>query len=363
MTRRENLLRAIRFERPDWVPTTFHINDACWHSYPQDFLFDQMEAHPFLFPGFVRPKGRHSPDYAAVARRDEPFLDDWGCLWQTQDDGITGIVTKHPLADWSAFDVYAAPDPERRMGIGPVDWDAEAAGFAAAVAGGEAAVGSLRHGHTFLQLCDIRGYENLVYDMADGEPRLRRLVAMLEDFNAEILRRLLAAGAEIIAIPEDLGAQTGPMISPQWFREYIKPSYGRLVRLARDGGALVHMHSDGHLHALIDDIVDEGNGGGVDVMNLQDLVNGIDWIAARFGRRGGAAVGRRRRICVELDVDRQSVTASGSPAQIDALIREEVEKLGGKEGGLMMIFGLYPGLPLENVAAVMDAMQKYAFHR
>jgi hypothetical protein len=92
-------------------------------------------------------------------------------------------------------------------------------------------------------------------------------------------------------------------------------------------------------------------------------VNGIDWIAARFGRRGGAAVGRRRRICVELDVDRQSVTASGSPAQIDALIREEVEKLGGKEGGLMMIFGLYPGLPLENVAAVMDAMQKYAFHR
>ena len=61
-------------------------------------------------------------------------------------------------------------------------------------------------------------------------------------------------------------------------------------------------------------------------------------------------------------MDRQSVTASGSPAQIDALIREEVEKLGSRDGGLMMIFGLYPGLPLENVAAIMDAMQKHAFH-
>jgi hypothetical protein len=40
----------------------------------------------------------------------------------------------------------------------------------------------------------------------------------------------------------------------------------------------------------------------------------------------------------------------------------EVEELGRREGGLMMIFGLYPGLPRENVAAVMDALQKYAFY-
>ena len=49
---------------------------------------------------------------------------------------------------------------------------------------------------------------------------------------------------------------------------------------------------------------------------------------------------------------------------IDALIREEVTKLGRKEGGLMMIYGLYPGVPLANVKALMDAMERYAtyFH-
>jgi hypothetical protein len=60
-----------------------------------------------------------------------------------------------------------------------------------------------------------------------------------------------------------------------------------------------------------------------------------------------------------LDIDRQNITPHGTPAQVDALIREEVEKLGSKQGGLMMIYGLYPGVPLENVGALMDAMEEY----
>ena len=67
-----------------------------------------------------------------------------------------------------------------------------------------------------------------------------------------------------------------------------------------------------------DDLID----GGVEVVNLQDLVNGIDWIAERFAGK----------VCVDLDIDRQQITRFGTPAEIGALIREEVEKLGSKEG-------------------------------
>ena len=42
------------------------------------------------------------------------------------------------------------------------------------------------------------------------------------------------------------------------------------------------------------------------------------------------------------------------------VIREEVEKIATPEGGLCMIYGLYPGVPLENAKAVMDAMEKYS---
>ena len=106
------------------------------------------------------------------------------------------------------------------------------------------------------------------------------------------------------------------------------------------------MHSDGDIRTLADDIID----GGVDVMNLQDLVNGIDWIADKFAGK----------VCIDLDIDRQNITFSGSPDQIDALIREEVEKIGCKQGGLMMIYGLYPGVPMENIASLMDAMERYS---
>ena len=35
---RDNLLRAIRFEKPDYIPMTFHINAACWNHYDQNAL-------------------------------------------------------------------------------------------------------------------------------------------------------------------------------------------------------------------------------------------------------------------------------------------------------------------------------------
>lgn len=139
----------------------------------------------------------------------------------------------------------------------------------------------------------------------------------------------------MMSYPEDLGMQVGPMLSPDQFRNFIKPVYQKLMKPARNVGCIVHMHSDGDIRTLVDDLID----GGVEVINMQDLVNGIDWIAAKFAGR----------TCIDLDIDPQDVTPRGTPEQIDSLIREEVEKLGSKAGGLMMIYGLYPGVPLENV--------------
>ena len=345
---RKNTLNSIRFERPDAIPMTFMINDSCWQHYPQEFLFELMDSHRYLFPDFIKPCARHVPDFANVARKDEPYTDDWGCTWETSDDGITGTVTKHPLDDWSAYDRYAIPDPEKCTGIGPADWEQEKADIKRNEEQCRASKGGLVHGHTFLRLSDIRGYQNLMFDMADEEPMLSDLIQKIEDFNLYIINRYADIGTDIIEYPEDLGMQKGPMISPAHFMKYVKPSYIKMVRPAKRKGIIVHMHSDGCLHDLMDDILDCG----MDVMNLQDIVNGVDWIRDRlYGK-----------VCIELDIDRQYITAKGDPGQIDSLIRDEVEKLGSKEGGLMMIYGLYPGVPKENVKAIMDAMERYAFY-
>lgn len=86
------------------------------------------------------------------------------------------------------------------------------------------------------------------------------------------------------------------------------------------------------------------------VLNLQDLVNGVDWIRDTY----------RGKLCIELDIDRQSITVFGTPAEVDALIRMEVEKLSCPDGGLMMIFGLYPGTPLKNSRGTDGCNGRYA---
>ena len=346
MTPRENLLRAARFERPDHIPMSFHVTAPCWVHYPQDALQELMAAHPLLFPGFQSSTEKVVPSHAPWRRAGQPYTDSWGCVWKTVQDGFTGAVTHHALATWDAFDRFVPPDPQHHDGWARLDWGRIERGIRAAKAAGRLASGSLRHGHTFLTLSYLRGYENLLFDMADGEPRLARLIEMVERFNAAIVRRYVDLGVEWMGYPEDLGMQVGPLLSPQHFRRYIKPTYERLMAPAREAGCVVHMHCDGDVRALAEDLLDCG----VEVLNLQDLVNGIDWIRGQL----------KGRVCIDLDVDRQRITRFGTPADVDALIRESVEKLGSRQGGLMLRHGFVPGAPLANVRALMDAMERYA---
>ncbi|KPL25167.1 MAG: hypothetical protein AMJ75_01845 [Phycisphaerae bacterium SM1_79] len=341
----ENTVRAIRFERPEYIPVVFWINPACWHHYEREALMELMAEHRLLFADFD-PEDEPKCELAPWERAGAPYTDAWGCVWETTDDGITGTVTGHPLADWGALQGFIAPDPAETNGMGKTDWASIKNRIQSVRSKGRLYVGSLEHGHAFQRLGYLRGYENLLLDMTDGDGRLRRLIEMVENFSMAIVERYVDLGAEMICYPEDLGMQSGPMLSPGHFRSYIRPIYEHLMRPARKAGCLVHMHSDGDIRELVDDLA----GSSVDALNLQDLVNGIDWIAANL----------KGRVCIELDIDRQQITPFGSPDQIDRLIREEVEKLGSAEGGLMMIYGLYPGVPLENVRAVMDAMERYA---
>ena len=341
----ENTVRAIRFERPEYLPVVFWINPACWHHYRPDVLFGLMSEHRILFPDF-NLENALLPELAPWERAGVAYTDTWGCVWETTDDGITGTVTRHPLADWDALENFTPPDPAETNSMTEIDWSIIKGRILRANSEGKHFVGSLEHGHAFLRLSYLRGYENLLLDMTDRDARLWRLIEMVETFSMGIVQRYLDAGAGMICYPEDLGMQVGPLLSPTHFQTYIKPLYEHLMAPAHKAGCLVHMHSDGDIRSLVDDIVVSG----VDVLNLQDIINGIDWIAANL----------KGRICIDIDVDRQQITRFGTPKQIDNLIREEVEKLGSPEGGLMMIYGLYPGVPVENVKAVMDAMERYA---
>lgn len=208
----------------------------------------------------------------------------------------------------------------------------------------------LRHGHCLLTATYMRGFENAIYDMVDEDPRMYRLLQMIQDFDTAFVEKILSyEEVDIVSYPEDLGAQNTSMISPKLFRKYIKPVYTAAMKPAKERGKLVHMHSDGYILNLMDDLIDCG----VDIINLQDLVNGIDQIAAQV----------KGRVCIDLDIDRQSVVPMGTPGDIHDLIREEVEKLWSSDGGLSLTHHIEPPTPLENIDAVLSALEEYRNYR
>ena len=346
MTERDNFLKAVHFDNPDYTPAVFAINKSCWHSYDQNILKQLIVEHKLLFPDYNCTDVFVEPDYYPW-HKNKPFIDDWGCVWKTTDDGITGTVVEHPLKNLEAINTFAVPSPAQSNGLMPIDWDIEAANLDNQRQQGKPVIGGLRHGHTFLQLCDLMGYENLLFDMFDENPNLWRLIEVLEEFNLGIIERYAKLKPDVMVYPEDLGMQVGPMLSPEQFRKFIKPSYKKLIKPAREAGCCIHMHSDGDIKTLAADLIE----GGVEILNLQDTANGIEWIKDNL----------KGKVCLDIDIDRQNITRFGTEKEIFEHIGEIKKQLSSPQGGLMMIYGLYPGLPPENIKAVMDAMEFFCF--
>ncbi len=351
ITHRENMIAAYRFRGPEWVPITAGLPWVDWAAagYDVDELESICMKRTILFPEFK--KGTLAKNHASVAetRPDlvagNKYTDGWQCVWKTNLTGMVGAVVEHPLNDWASFKGFTPPDPDKTDGVVSVDWQTLTKMRKEAANSGRFFCGGLPHGHTFLRIQDMRGYENVVFDMADEEPLLNDLLKMVTDFNCEIVKRWITINPDMIAIPEDLGMQTSPMLSPEHFHRYIAPAYNRLTKPIKEAGVIVHEHSDGFIMPMMDDIIATGG----DVINMQDLVNGIDNMAQHV----------KGRIAIDLDIDRQNITVNGTPQEIDDHIRECVEKLSAPEGGLSLFYQPWAPTPAENMDAVFNAMEKY----
>jgi uroporphyrinogen decarboxylase len=296
-----------------------------------------------IFPGYERIiENAKSNSYLPWQTAEKDYVDSWGVTWRTSINGMTGAVKKPSIEKWEDLDGFIPPNPELHNGWGKIDWVKKQIGFSENKG---IKMGELRHGFLFLTLTYIRGYENLTYDMYDEEPRLNELIDIVYQFNKYHVDKYLALGADILSFPEDLGAQNGPLISPDKFRQYIKPVYEKLIKPVKEKNKLVYMHSDGLVLDLLDDLIETG----LDIINLQDLVNGIDNIKTFV----------KGRLGIDLDIDRQSITVYGSEKDIDDHIKEAVVKLGDNEKGFGMFYEIYPETPVNNINAVINAFRKY----
>lgn len=313
MTHEENYFRAIEFRSPAWIPVRVSLMPATWRKY-REALEEIVIRHPRIFGEYQR--GSRNFDEFQGTYREGTHIDEWGCVWKNVQAGLNGIVIRHPLEKWDAFENYNPPEP------------------------GE----SLKHGFMFQRLYYLRGFENLMLDFIEEPPQLHKLIDMVLSYNLAVTRRIVSRKPRLVHFGDDLGMQDRLPISPQHFRKYLKPCYAKIFGMCREAGAHVYFHSDGHIVEIIGDLIECG----VTVINPQIRANGLDALVREC----------KGKVCVDLDLDRQLFPFC-TPKDIEEHVKEAVMKLGSKEGGLMLLTEVEPDVPLENIEAICQALEKY----
>ncbi|HID55189.1 TPA: hypothetical protein EYP37_01575 [Candidatus Poribacteria bacterium] len=316
MTREENYFRAVEFRYPAWIPVSVSLMPATWKKYRED-LEEIVVRHPKIFGRYK--KGSRNFDEFTGLYREGTHTDEWGCLWKNIRGGLDAIVVHHPLSSWDAFESYTPPQP------------------------GE----GLPHGFMFQRLYYLRGFENLMMDFVDEPPQLHKLIDMVLSYNLAVVRKWVARRPKMVHFGDDLGMQDRLPMSPGHFRKYLKPCYARIFGMCRDAGIHVYFHSDGHILEVIDDLIECG----VTVINPQIRANTLD----------GLVKVCKGKVCVNLDLDRQLFPFC-TPKDIEEHVREAVVKLGSRQGGLMLVAECEPDVPLENIEAICQTLERYMLY-
>ena len=157
---------------------------------------------------------------------------------------------------------------------------------------------------------------------------------------------------DIIQFNEDLGAQAGPQISPQLFREILKPRYEKIFEFVKQKKShlFIFLHSCGSVRDLIPDFIDVG----VDVLNpIQTSAKGMDPMELKreFGKNlafwGGG-------------IDTQNVFPFGTAEDVKKQVRERL-RIFAPGGGYVFnqIHNIQADVPAENIAAMFDAALEF----
>jgi uroporphyrinogen decarboxylase len=182
-------------------------------------------------------------------------------------------------------------------------------------------------------------------------PMMEKLLDRMLELHMETLKPFLEAiapYADVIVFGDDLGTQTGPMISPKLYRELILPRARQLYRYVRENsGVKVFLHSCGAIFEFLPDIIEAG----VQVINpVQTSAGGMDpgKLKREFGKDlvfwGGG-------------IDTQRILPGASPGEV----KEEVKKNCGifmKGGGFVFcqIHNMLDTVPPGNIVAMYEAV-------
>jgi len=281
--------------------------------------------------------------------------DEFGVVWSMPDDQKLYMdISHHPLANAAIGDLAYYPfpkgdDPSRFTGVrDKLETMRRETPYALCTC----------IGGVVYEICwYMRGLEQWFIDMKTQPQFCAALLDRTLEFWLDYFTVFLGETGDlydVIMIGDDLSGQSGPLFSPSFYREIVKPRQKALVQHIKSlTPAKIWYHTCGSCYEYIPDFIDNG----IDILNPVQigLVNmEPEALKKEFGDRivfwGGG-------------IDTQHVLPFAGPGEVREHVRTNLEHF--KPGGgyvFNSVHNIQYGVPPENIAAMFDAAYEYGFY-
>ena len=341
MNSRERVKKAIHFGSPDRPPISHAILPSAILHYGQvlqEILANVSEDFGWSCVPDLEPEN-YPPYYKKGGGTDA-----YGVLWECEIDGEYGMPVSLPLEDWSAYPAYRWPvfdikPTTRRLYSGHMCHPPGTFCEDYYSRGGWIQL--------FELMQQLRGFENVLMDLAGDAPEVYRLRDDLLNLQLDTIRQFAALRYDGLHFADDWGSQRNLLIQPALWRKFFKPAYKTMFDAVHAAGMDVFFHSDGVIIDIIPDLIEVG----VDVLNAQVNIMDMDHLRREFNGH----------LCFRTDLDRQNVTLLGTPDDVRKHIRHVFETLGSDKGGIIACGEIGRDTPLDNIKAMYETFMSFRF--
>lgn len=330
----------------DYVQQLPYLDEALLERFGADFRMVQLPAAT-------------APDLEIFEDGDYwAFIDRWGSkLHMPKVGGLYFDWVEFPIKETSmtALDQYQWPQPDPPELIAQLRDQAkylyENTDYALV---GSAVIG----GGLFEQPARTMGLENFLMALATDPKFTDRFMEQITDIYIESCTEYLDQVGKYLHVFtywDDVNTQTGWMISPEIYRNMIKPKQRRLVEaIKKKTDAKLYYHGCGAAFELIPELIDIG----FDIINpVQVSATGMD--TQRLKKTYGNDI-----VFWGGGVDTQKVLPFGKPQEVADEVKKRIDDLAPAGGFVFAaVHNIQAGVPPENIVTAFETALEYGQYK
>ena len=194
------------------------------------------------------------------------------------------------------------------------------------------------------------GMETLLTDYILNPQLVHDLASIAVEFQVAVIDHLLGIGVDVIVMNGDLAGERTVLMSPDHYREYIKPYEKQVVDYAHSKGAKVIRHTDGNIWPILDDLVECG-------------FDGIHPFQPQCMDIGEAKRHIAGKTCIIGNIDCRDLLPFGTEDEVERAVKKTIE-IAAPGGGYIISSSntIHPNCRPENYVAMVKAAHKYGVY-